>query len=363
MLNIFKRKKNYFIGIDFGTAAIKVVELYVKDDKPHLSNYGWVDLGLSLDTDGKELKLLSFNDKLKAHLGNLLEEMGAKAENAYVSIPGFSGLITLLELPAMKKDELEKAIQFEAHKYIPINLSEVTLGWEIVSKKEKSILEKEDNKKDQKIQVLLVAAPKKEIGRYEDIVKGGKFAIKAIELETFSLVRSLLGNDLGNNLIIDIGARATNIILVEKGLIKANRNINVGGIEITNTISESMNISKQRAEMFKKGEKNLLNSKESSIIIPTLEFVANEALRIVNANKAKNASARIDSVILSGGSAKLKGISEYFSKILKINAVVGDPWRRIEIDDQVAAAVKQLGTSYTVAIGLALRGIDEYQRG
>lgn len=336
--------------------------MYCKSNKPHLSNYGWVDLGLSLDSNGKEVKVLSFNDKLKIHLESLVEKMELKSEVAYISIPGFSGLITPLEFPKMKRDELEKAIQFEAHKYIPIDLSEVTLGWEVVLKKEASILEKEEKVKDEKIQVLLVAAPKKEVARYESIVKGSRFEVKAIELETFSLVRSLIGEDLGNNLIVDIGARATNIILVEKGIIKANRNINVGGIEITNTIAESMNISKQRAEMFKRGEKNLLNSKESSIVMPTLEFIASETMRIISTCKAKNAEARIDSVILSGGSAKLKGVDEYFSRILKTSAVIGNPWNKIIVDEQIKPATERLGASYSVALGLALRGVEEYRR-
>lgn len=361
MPGLFRFRKNYFVGIDFGTSAIKVTELTLKNQKAQLVNYGWINIDLSAESDGKKLRLLSFDDKLKVYLQSLVDKMKLKSSSAYLSMPGFTGLITLLEFPEMKREELEKAIQFEARKYIPATLSEVTLGWEIVVKKDdSSILVKKDS--DRKIQVLLAAAPKKEVVRYENIVKSTKLEIKAIELETFSLVRSLVGDDLGSFLIIDIGARATNIILVEKGIIKVNRNINVGGIEMTNAIAENMNISTQRAETFKKEEKDLLNSKESSIIIPALEFIVNEALRIIAAYKEKNKDLRMDGIILSGGSAKMKGIEEYFSRMLDIRATVGNPWKKIVVDEKLSPVINKIGTSYSVALGLALRGIEEYQR-
>ncbi len=361
MSGLFRFRKNCFVGIDFGNSAIKVAELTFKNQKAQLVNYGQANLDLPAESDEKKLRLLSFDDKLKAHLQSLVDKMKLKSSLAYLAMPGFTGLITLLEFPEMKREELGKAIQYEAHKYIPTTLNEVTLGWEIVAKKDdSSILVKRDSVGN--IQVLLAAVPKKEVARYENIVKSVKLEIKAIELETFSLARSLVGDDLGNFLIIDIGARAANVILVEKGIIKVNRNINVGGIEITSTIAESMNISTQRAEAFKKEEKDLLNSKESSIIIPALEFIVNEALRVIAACKEKNKDLKIDGIILSGGSAKMKGMEEYFSRMLGVRAVIGNPWKKIVVDEKLSPVVNKIGASYSVAIGLALRGIEEYQR-
>ncbi len=359
-MSLFNFKKNYFVGIDFGTSAVKIAELVLKNQKVRLANYGWADLGLPLDGDGKELKLASFDSRLKLHLGKIIEKMKPKSDSAYVSLPGFSGLITLIEFPDMKKEELEKAIRFEAHKYIPTSLSEVSLGWEIISKKESGISGKKEP--FSKIQVLLAAAPNKDVERYEDIVRGANLKVKAIELETFSLARSLVGDDQGTYLIVDIGAKATNIILVEKGTIKVNRNINVGGSEITNTIAESMNISKQRAESFKKEGKDLLNGKESAIIMPTVEFIANESARIIAAYKEKNKAGKMDGIILSGGTAKMKGLAEYFSQSLNIRSAAGDPWKKIVFDKQLSKAIEEMGASYSVAIGLALRGAEEYQR-
>jgi len=180
------------------------------------------------------------------------------------------------------------------------------------------------------------------------------FEVNAIELETFSIARSLVGDDVGNFFIIDIGSRATNIILLEKGVVSVNRNIDAGGNEITTAISDSMRISRQRAETFKKGDKDLINSKESALIVPVLELIASESKRIINAHKEKNKDLRIDSVFLSGGTSKMKGLEEYFSRSLDMPVVLGN--------DNVKPLIGQLGASFSVALGLALRGVEEYRR-
>jgi len=360
MFGLFESKRNYFIGVDFGTSSVKIVELSYRNQRVNLENYGWVDLGLIPNGENKELKLeTTYENKLKIYLAKIIQKMKLNSDSAFVSLPGFNGLVTLIDFPEMKDHELERAIQFEAHKYIPTSLDEVSLRWDVIGRskdEEKTELEQK------RIQVILVAAPKKEISRYEKIFDHSGLSIQVIELETFALSRALVREDLGTFLIIDIGARATNIVLVEKGIIKANRNIDAGGNEMTNTIADSLNVSKVRAETLKKEKKDLLNSREISIIIPTLELINNEVLRIISAYKDKNKSGRIDGIILSGGGGKLAGLDKYFSKSIGVNTIVGDPWKRIQFEEKMNPLINNLGSSFSVAIGLAIRGVEEYKR-
>jgi type IV pilus assembly protein PilM len=354
MFNLFGGKTNHFLGIDFGTSAVKVVELSLHGKKVHLDNYGWAGFDFFVKNNSG---LQSYEEKIKVYLKKLIEEMKVKSSSAYVSIPGFIGLISLIDFPDMSRNEISQAINFEAHKYVPTSMEDVSVAWDIVDKKEN--LSSDAN--ESRIQVLMVVVPKKEVIRCENIVKYSGLDIKAIELETFSIARSLVGDDPGNFLIIDIGSRACNIILVEKGIVKVNRNIDSGGNEITSAIAESMNISSERAEMLKKQGKDFINSKESMIIFPALEIISGEALRVLNAYKSKIGSLKIDAVILSGGSAKLKGIDAYFSKVLNIKTIIGDPWKKIEVDEKIIPTVRTLGTSFSAALGLALKGIEEHR--
>ena len=367
MLEFLKGKKNHFIGIDFGTSSIKVVELSYRDQKAHLENYGVVDLNWASQLEQQAgPKAASYEQKLNNALKELLAKMNLKSGGACVSIPGFSGLITIIELPEMQKEELAKAIQFEAHKYIPSSLDEVAMSWEVIehSDSQKAPIQAlgKNVNSEKKIKVLLVAAPKRDIERYDRLVSGSNLEVKAIELETFSIARSLVGEATGNFFIIDIGSRATNIILVENGIISVNRNIDAGGNEITNAICESMSISRPRAEIFKKGDKDFLNTTESPIIIPVLELIAGESKRILNTYKEKNKELLLDGVLLSGGTAKMKGLEEYFSRSLGTAVSIGNPWKQIAFQTEAKPLVENLGCLFSVALGLALRGMEEYKR-
>lgn len=354
MFGLFSNKKKRFVGIDFGTSAIKLVELEYRDQKTYLRNYAWADLSNLFNQGNASQRPQTFEDKLSTCLSELVRRAEVKDAAVYLAIPGFSGLITLIEFPQMADGELSQAIQYEAHKYIPTSLDEIAMSWEVID-----MVEEEGQKK---MHVLLVAAPKKEISRYEGLINAAGLKADAIELETFSIVRSLVGEDDGTFLIVDMGARATNILLVEKGIVRVNRNIDAGGNEVTETVAESMGISKNRAETLKKGEKDLISGKEGALVVPVLELIANEARRIANAYKQRNPQLKIESVILSGGSVGMKGVKEFFAASLGIPAVIGDPWRHIIIDERAKENVRELGTSYTVALGLALRGLDEYKQ-
>jgi len=366
MLEFLKGKKNHFIGIDFGTSAIKVVELSYRDQQIYLENYGIVELNFDGQSERSDAdNASSYEQKLNDALRTLVKKMGLKnGSQSYVSIPGFSGLITIIELPEMQQEELAKAIQFEAHKYIPSSLDEVAMSWEIVEHvgAPKALAQNIGAGGGNRIKVLLVAAPKKDIEHYDRLVSGINLEVSAIELETFSIARSLVGDDNGVFFIIDIGSRATNMILTERGIVRINRNIDAGGNEITTAISDCMNVSRQRAEIFKRGEKDILNGTESNFIIPVLELIAGESRRILNSYKEKNKDIRIDGIFLSGGSSRMKGLEEYFSRALGQKVAIGNPWRRITAKDEASELVAELGNSFSVALGLALRGMEEYKR-
>jgi type IV pilus assembly protein PilM len=348
--------KPYFLGIDFGTSRIKAVELTEKEGRPALVNYAEAEM---MPTEGVGASQFgSFEERTAVALKALLAKMRPKADAAHVAMPGFSGLITIIDLPEMNPEELEQAIRFEAHKYVPASLDEVALSWDVVSKKPAAAEGSSDADKAGRMEVLLVAALHKEVEKYERYVGAAGLKMDVLELETFSLARSLVAGREGTYLMIDIGSRATNFVLVERGVIKVNRNLNSGGNEVTVTLSESLNVSWDRAEAMKKGDRDFLNVRESSVVFPALELIGNEALRILGVYRSKNPQANVDAAILSGGASKMKGLDAYLSKSLGVPVEMGDPWKGIAYDERLGPSVDRLGTAYSVAVGLALGGIE-----
>lgn len=338
-----------FLGIDFGTASIKAVELSVKDNRPVLVNYGQVslaDLEKGTPPEGR-----SYDEEVVIHLIALLKEMKPKSRSAYVAMPAFIGLISLIELPVMEESELQEAVRFEAHKYIPSPLDEVALSWEVMGVRNAS-----DG--TSKMEVLLVAALNKEVSRYEHHIASAGLTLDFLELETFSMSRSVVGDESGLMLLIDIGSRASNLVLIENGLVKVSRNLDVGGRDITRVLAESLSITEERAKVLKRSGKDFLIAPESALIFPALQVIASEAERMLIAYQSKHSGVQCKGVVLSGGTAKFSGLVQYYTNLLKLPVTLGNPWKNIEYDPRLTEKINEFGTSFSVAVGLALRGTD-----
>lgn len=358
--------KNSFLGIDIGTYSIKAIEIKVRNSKPTLTNYAWI----SLD-DIKNKEHSTFDDaSWPIYLKRILSEAKIKCKNAYISIPSAGALITLVEFPDVAREDLDQAIRFEAHKYIPTSLDDVVLSWDVVSIKSKNkLLEKfsdnsrggAESKGEKKIQVILVAAPKRKVEKYNELIEGINLKLKSLEIDSFSLVRSLIGNDQGNFIIADIGSRICNIILVEGGLIKVNRNVDSGGREVTNAIARSLQINEDKAAAMKISDKEFLSG-QTAIVMPALDTIIEEIKRVIKDYYRSENGTQVESLILSGGTASLNGITGYFQARLNIKTVVGDPFSRITYDEKLEAKIKKVKTQFSVCAGLALKGVEEYMR-
>lgn len=353
----FNFGKKHFLGIDIGGSSIKMAEVKIIDGKPFLSNYAWAPLGeegLSRNDSGAS----SMDLMMPEYIKRVFKKASFKSRNAYVSVPAFGGLITTIDFPEMIETDMEQAVRFEAHKYIPSSLDEVVLSWDVIGKTS-SEENQEGGKKNGKVQVLLVAAAKSRVLRYENFIKTAGLNLKSIDIEVFPMVRSLIGNDPGTFFIVDIGERACNIILVERGIIKVNRNIDAGGRDITKSIMKGMNISWARAEALKVSGKNFFE-KESAMKFIVLDLISGEIERITNAYLKGGMNKKIDGLVLSGGTARLTGIADYFSNKLNLQTIIGNPFRRLNYNQSLEPLVDELKTSFSVCVGLALKGADEY---
>jgi type IV pilus assembly protein PilM len=357
---MFWFEKNTFLGIDIGDSSIKIVELKVQNNKPVLSNYAWMDLsyvkGLKMDEEVWELCLKK-----------VIKEGKIKGKNACISIPSPGSLIVLFELPEMARKDLDQAVRFEAHKYVPVSsMEDVIISWDILGSSlqnysAKSSSTSEPNKKsDKMVQILLVAASKNRVEKCEKVIENVGLKLKSIEVENFAMARSLVGNDQGNFIIVDIGSIICNIILVEKGIIKSSRNIDAGGSDITKMISNSLQIDEKRAEQMKISGENFFNS-DLAINLPTLEAIIGEIKKVLYNYYKSEDNSRLNGIILSGGTAGLKGIENYFSNALKIKTFIGNPLSRISYDQRLDPILSKNKTKLSVALGLALKGAEEYQ--
>ena len=351
--------KNRSLGIDVGTTGIKIVELRKENNVPVLSNYALsYDSGSILQLNGLEI-LEGQTEKI---LQNVLKKGEFGTKRAVVGIPSFLSLISFIELPEMPASEIEKAIHFEAAKFIPSPIEEVNLGWEVIgSYQERPVDGGQPIRGGQKMQIMVVTVPNSAVTRLSSAVADSHISVVAMEVENFATVRCLIGNDKGTFVIVNIGAKATDFTVVSDGVIRMTRSIDVGGAEISRAIASGLGVDIQRADRIKKsGQVDLLDAKEkiSSLVKPVVGMITDEIKRLQELYHKKNSLSKIEKIIFTGGTSKLTTLVDYFSKQLSLECQKGNSLARVGVRKDHQELAQEVAPELTVAIGLALRGLE-----
>lgn len=338
--------KSTVLGLDFGASSVKAVELVLTDSGAELLNFGEVNLkkiedGLPSDSTR------TFDEEITLRVRALLQKMKVSTDQISMSLPAYIGLVSLAEFPYLEDQELAGAVQFEAKKYIPSKLEDIVLSWDILHVEPPS-----EALPGGRMQVLLTAALKKEVERYESYLTN--IGVKPLfeELEIFSLTRALTRGRTGTQMLVDIGSKVTNLIVVQDGQVQANSAVSIGGKDITKTIADTMNIGTERADDLKKSGVDLINSVETGLRFPSLETVLVEFKRLQELVLQKNPTARCQEIILSGGGAQLIGLTAFFEKKLELPTSLGDPWKGVKMPKNFVRG-DYFDTQYTVALGVA----------
>ena len=196
----------------------------------------------------------------------------------------------------MPAEDTAKAVVFQARQYIPLPVSEVTIDWLKVG-------EREDEEGTKKQQILLISVPNERIKSYRSIFKAAGLKLVALEIESFSLARALVGSDPTPTIMADIGGRSTNIAIVDQGFWKYNGRTDFASGSLTQAIASSTNIDIRRAEELKKRRGLLGTGGEyelSTLMIPFLDVIIEEVRRVRDAYE-KECQGKIERVILAGG--------------------------------------------------------------
>ncbi|MDI6777604.1 MAG: type IV pilus assembly protein PilM [Patescibacteria group bacterium] len=359
MFSLFSRK-NKCLGVDIGTTGVKIVELKKENNVPVLSNYALsYDSGSLIQTSGLEI----LDGQSSEIIRNVLKRGKFSTKRAVVAIPSFLALISFVELPEMPRAELDQAVRFEANKYIPTPLDEVSLGWDIIgSYQEKPIEGSQAIRQNNKIQIMVVTVPKSSIESITKVIEKNGLVSSALEVENFATTRCLIGNDKGTFMIVNIGAKATNFTIVSDGIIRVTRSIDVGGVEISRAIASGLRIDLQRADKFKRSNQiNLLDVKDrtSSLVAPVAGMILDEIKRLRELYHKKNPLRKIEKLIFTGGTSKMNSLLEYFSRQMSLECQLGNSLARVGVEKKYENVVKEVAPELTVAIGLALRGLQE----
>jgi len=351
-MSIFSSSNNY-LGIDIGSSSIKLVELKRQSGKLRLLTYSFTE-NIKTTTKKDWRKDVSYTARL---INKMREKAGTNSRNAVAALPTFSVFSSVINLPNVNQKEISSAIHWEAKKVIPLPLEEMVLDWKIINDKD----DKDKKKKSANTKVLLTGAPKSLVEKYIEIFKEAQINLLSLETETFSLIRSLLGNDKSTVMIVEIGISTTDVSIVTNSIPILSRSIDVGGGTITEAISHNLDIGQERAEQFKY-DLGITSTDSKDEVVPktivsSIDPIINEIKYMLNLFQDKH-NTTVEKIILSGGSALLPNLVSYLEKILNKEVIIGDAWSNISYPTELKPVLAEIGPKLSVAIGLAMREVE-----
>ena len=333
------------VGIDIGTKTIKVVELENEGSSYSLLASGVVGYsGTTIDKITDEKELVSIAQIVK----KLCAETKISSKEVVISIPEPLAFTRTIKFPPLTDSEIASAIKWEAEQYIPIPVSEAII--------QHSILKRSGSPTDGGVIVLLVAAPRVIVEKYVKVIQLAGLTPIAVETELIALSRSLAPLDK-TVLMADLGGTSTNLAIADKGLLSFSRSLPIAGDAFTRAVSQSLSITPQQAEEYKKTyglSSSQLEGKIKGALDSVVRLVVDEIKKAVNFYLTQEKGQNPTTLIISGGSSGMPQIMSALSNMIGMEVLVGNPFSRIKVDPAFAQKLAPYAPLYSVAVGLAM---------
>jgi len=331
------------VGLDIGSKTIKAVELSPEKGKFILKAAGVVAYsGVDIEHIAEEKDFVSVSQTLK----KLFKDIKISTKNVNISLPEAQVFTRSITYPTLTDQEISSAIKWEAEQYIPIPISEAIV--------QHQILERRANTTPPEVSVLLVASPRALVEKYVKVVAMAGLNCVAVETELIALSRSLAPANQ-TALLMDFGARSTDIGIVKNGMLMFSRSIPTGGEAFTRAVAQYLGVNPAQAEEYKRTyglSSNQLEGKVAGAIDPVFRIVSEEIKKAIHFYQTEQKGDLPALVILSGGASGMPEASTYLTKALGVEVAVGNPFSRVEVE---AKTLMSYGPLYSISVGLAMR--------
>ncbi len=344
----FQSKK--LIGLDIGTANIKMAELDVSRKGAVLNNFVIMPTPSRAINGGEISDPAAISDTLKAMIGNLK----TKRKMVSVALWGTSVITKRIAIPLMDEKLVAGQIRWEAEQYIPFDINEVNIDYKILKQFQTS---------PETMDILLVAARQDIAFLYQDIVQSAGLECSVIDVSGFALANCYLnnwGSQKGQTVaLLNLGAAISNFIVIENGEVIFCRDIPAGGLTYTTEIHKSMGMSMEEAEAMKISACTGRATPEdvTRIISQTHEMIAEEVQSSLDFFVNTTPGLPVQQCFVTGGASRTLGLIPYISKHTKLACEGLDPFRTIKVSDKVMSSdyAAEIRDFAAIAIGLGLR--------
>jgi len=343
------------IGLDIGSHTLKAVEVAPSGGSHRVVRLGVAPTPAGAVTDGAA----SGADTLSAAIRDLLSSAGIRGNRVVTALGGEAVIVRELKLPQMPDAELEQAVAYEAERYLPYGVREVSRDYQVLGKAPE----------EGQLEILLVAARKEVVNRQLAALQQTGLSASILDVAPFSMLRSV-GHRNGDNsaiVYVDLGAESSDILIIEGDRLRLARNISTGGNAITKAIADALSLEMAAAQTLKEDRAQLLldgqQPEDQTIvhlhdaIMPIINSIFTEVRRSLDYYQTRSRGQTIARVVLTGGTAKLRNLAPFLSEELGLPVEVGNPFANFGTEAALPQEyLTDIAPMMAVAVGLALRG-------
>jgi type IV pilus assembly protein PilM len=346
---VFGRSKS-LVGLDIGSSAVKAIELKPAGKGYKVAAYASEAIPPDSIVDGAIIDGAAVVDAIR----RAFESRGIKTKEVAASLSGNAVIVKKITLPSMTDAELSESIQWEAEQYIPFDIQDVNLDYQILNRSDiggKSTME-----------VLLVAAKKEKIADYTGVIgQVGRVAV-VIDVDAFALQNAYEANygvEPGAVVVLlNVGASATNINILDGDQSVFTRDLSTGGNAYTEALQKELNLPFDQADQLKRGHpvEGVSFDDARPVLRAVTENLMLEVQKTFDFYRASAATDRITRIVLSGGASRAEGFIEMLGERFQAPVEAFDPFRKVSFDAvKFKLDASDIAPTAAVAVGLALR--------
>jgi type IV pilus assembly protein PilM len=348
---VFRRAKA-LVGLDIGSSAVKAVELKPAGKSYKVTSFGTEPLPPDSIVDGAIIDGAAVADAIR----RLFEGRNIKTREVAASLSGNAVIVKKITLPVMSDAELAESIYWEAEQYIPFDIQDVNLDYQILDRGDAA-------SGKGTMDVLLVAAKKEKIADYTGVIaQAGRTAV-VVDVDAFALQNAYeINYGVAPHTVVvllNAGASATNINILQGDQSVFTRDISIGGNAYTEALQRELNLPFETADALKRGlpVEGATYEDARPVLRAVTENVMLEIQKTFDFFKATAASDKIDRIMLSGGASRAEGFTEMLTERFEAPVEAFDPFKRVTFDANKfqASSAADVAPTIAVAVGLALR--------
>ena len=345
------------LGLDIGSSSVKIVELHSSGSGAQVQRVGYAPLPAESIVQGSFMNAPAIASAIR----EAYEDGRFKIKDVATSVSGHSVIVKRIQLPSQSAEELDETIKWEAEQYIPFDINEVNLDYQVL----------QEEALDGQMDVLLVAAKKDLIDDYMGVVSDAGLNLGVMDVDAFALGNMFEANyeTAGDAAValVDIGASVININVMNGALPVFTRDITSGGNQYTEEVQKTLSVSFEEAEKIKVGagdeevSMDVVPQEVQEAMREVSEQLLGEIQRSLDFYRATTSNVPIDRVLLCGGAAHVPGLERLFQERIDIPFEVVNPFNRVELASAAGDEdrIRELGPALAVAVGLGLRRRDE----